>query len=285
MGSVGETLRQQRVRKHLTLEQVSHETKISERILEAIENEHFDRLPGGVFAKSFVRQYARMLGLDEDDLAAEVDRVMHTDAGVPGFAQHPARHAIKVPKMPPYRGARPGSSPWASLALTVALILLCSGIYMLWQRSRRAPTVPSPTVAAASTTPESKPVVPSAQKIPETKADTKVEPSNPNAALHVSLSAGTETWVRAWADGKEVMTATLEPGVIKTVDGAGEIRLRTGNAGGLQVNVNGKLAGPIGPPGQIRIVTVTAKGVQIEEPPKPEPAEAPLPAAPAPEPL
>jgi cytoskeleton protein RodZ len=304
MGSVGETLRQQRVRKHLTLEQVSRETKISGRMLEAIENEQFERLPGGVFAKSFVRQYARMLGLDEDEMAAEVDRVMQSDSGTPAFAHIPASHTIKVPKMP--RQSRPGSSPWASLAMTVAVILLCSGIYMWWQSSRRpAPVASAPSAAAvaASPAPESKPAKPPTQTVAARREPAPDQPSpdqaargtadqeqreqapNPAAVLHVSVSADAETWVRAWADGNQVMTATLEPGVTKTVDAVGEIRLRTGNAGDLQVTVNGKPAGPIGPRGQIRIVTVTPKGVQIEAPPKPEPAPAPLPVAPAPEPL
>ena len=62
----------------------------------------------------------------------------------------------------------------------------------------------------------------------------------PAAALHASLTADEPTWVRVWADGKEVMTAMLEPNLIKTVDAVGEIRLRTGNAGALQITLNGK---------------------------------------------
>jgi len=55
MMSVGDTLRRERIRRNLQLDQISHELKISPRFLEAIEDEQFEKLPGGVFAKAFVR--------------------------------------------------------------------------------------------------------------------------------------------------------------------------------------------------------------------------------------
>src|SRR3954467_13081163 len=72
MSSIGETLRRERIRRNLDLDHISRELKISSRFLEAIEEERFDRLPAGVFAKSFVRQYAALLDLDGEELAAEV---------------------------------------------------------------------------------------------------------------------------------------------------------------------------------------------------------------------
>ena len=58
---------------------------VSPRILSAIEEEKFDRLPGGVFAKSFVRQYARLLGLDEEEMGNEVQRILQPEPEVPNF--------------------------------------------------------------------------------------------------------------------------------------------------------------------------------------------------------
>src|SRR6516162_6216118 len=76
MTSIGETLRRERLKRRLDLDGVSRELKISPRLLEAIEDERFDGLPGGVFAKSFVRQYARMLGLDEEEIVGELQRML-----------------------------------------------------------------------------------------------------------------------------------------------------------------------------------------------------------------
>src|SRR5215471_1825761 len=80
MNSIGETLRRERLKRNLDLEKISRELKISSRFLEAIEEERFDKLPAGVFAKSFVRQYARLLGLDEEELANQVQRAIEPEA-------------------------------------------------------------------------------------------------------------------------------------------------------------------------------------------------------------
>src|ERR1700678_858982 len=136
MSSVGETLRAERLSKKMSLEQIARETKINSHLLDAIEKNQFDQLPRGAFAKSFVRQYARFLGLDEEEMAAEVQRAMEPGAGLPGFAAIPAQRAYKVPKVTQWHGAgsRQSSSALPSLAMLVVVMLLCSGIYAWWQR-------------------------------------------------------------------------------------------------------------------------------------------------------
>ncbi|MFZ0201019.1 MAG: RodZ domain-containing protein [Candidatus Sulfotelmatobacter sp.] len=71
MGSFGEKLRRQRELRGLSLEAISTTTKIGTRMLRAIEDEHFDQLPGGVFNKGFVRAYARQVGLDEEEAVTD----------------------------------------------------------------------------------------------------------------------------------------------------------------------------------------------------------------------
>jgi cytoskeletal protein RodZ len=71
LGSFGEKLRQQRERRGLSLDAISTTTKISTRMLRAIEDEHFDQLPGGVFNKGFVRAYARQVGLNEEEAVTD----------------------------------------------------------------------------------------------------------------------------------------------------------------------------------------------------------------------
>lgn len=151
MTAIGESLRRERLRRNLDLEQISRELKISRRMLEAIEEEHFDRLPGAIFAKNFVRQYARILGLDEDELASEVQNLLDPQpAGVPQYAPRPVAD-IPLPRVEQWEAV--GDAPrfrWAgplpSLALVVVVMLGCSLIYAFWQHSRRP-------VAAVKTAP------------------------------------------------------------------------------------------------------------------------------------
>ncbi|MGH9761114.1 MAG: helix-turn-helix domain-containing protein, partial [Blastocatellia bacterium] len=67
----GEHLKREREMRGVSLEEVAAATRIAPRFLEAIENEHWEQLPGGAFNRGFIRSVARFLGLDEDDLVAE----------------------------------------------------------------------------------------------------------------------------------------------------------------------------------------------------------------------
>ena len=70
-GTFGEHLRREREMRGVSLDEISAATRIGTRFLEAMENEQWDRLPGGVFNRGFVRAVARFLGLDEERLVAE----------------------------------------------------------------------------------------------------------------------------------------------------------------------------------------------------------------------
>ncbi len=71
MGAFGEKFRKARETKELSFDDVSNVIKISPRMLKAIEEEHFDQLPGGVFNKGFIRAYAKHLGLDSEEAITE----------------------------------------------------------------------------------------------------------------------------------------------------------------------------------------------------------------------
>jgi cytoskeletal protein RodZ len=66
MSDFGTTLREARERRGITLRQIADHTKISIASLEALERSDASRLPGGIFARSFVRSYADEVGLDPD---------------------------------------------------------------------------------------------------------------------------------------------------------------------------------------------------------------------------
>jgi hypothetical protein len=97
VGVFGDKLRRQRELRGISLDAISATTKISPRMLRAIEDERFDQLPGGVFNKGFVRAYARQVGLDEDDaisdyLAALRESQVQSQTILPNF-RVPAEHA------------------------------------------------------------------------------------------------------------------------------------------------------------------------------------------------
>ena len=64
MAEIGQSLREAREAKGLTLDDVEQEIRIRSNYLEALENEDYDRLPGEVYVRGFLRNYARFLGVD-----------------------------------------------------------------------------------------------------------------------------------------------------------------------------------------------------------------------------
>ena len=151
MTSVGETLRRERERRKLELRQVSNETKISLRLLEAIEAEQFEKLPGGVFTRNFVRQYARLLGLDEEEIAAELARVLEPEPPQVPEAPRIAPSAPEFPGMAEWETVSDSRRRWVSslgaLGMMVGVIALCSLVYMWWQRERRIASDSAPSIA------------------------------------------------------------------------------------------------------------------------------------------
>jgi cytoskeleton protein RodZ len=71
MASIGETLREARMRQRLDIADVEERTKIRAKYLRALENEEFAMLPGATFVKTFLRTYAEALGLDPHLLVEE----------------------------------------------------------------------------------------------------------------------------------------------------------------------------------------------------------------------
>ncbi len=311
MTSIGETLRRERQRRNLDLDQVSRELKIAPRFLEAIEAEQFDRLPGGVFAKSFVRQYARMMHIDEEEAAAEVQRTIGPPE-MPKLAESaaPKTAAPQIefsPRVDSISGRSLGSGSWLpALALVVAVMLGCSLVYGWWQRGHRlvsaaSPKVPTRVVAteASTSTAQVPPAVaesapaPQQQALAETQPNTAAIPPvtatassvptgsqpalRPSGAVKVEITTADEpVWVLARADGKYAFSGTLEPKQTRTVDADGIVLLRLGNAGGVQITVNGKALPELGPKGQVRTVQLTSGGFQIVAPKPSAPPDVPL---------
>jgi cytoskeleton protein RodZ len=316
MTSIGETLRRQRTKRGLDLKSVSNELKISLKFLEAIETEAFDKLPGGMFTKSFVRQYARYLGLDEDDMAAELDRVLEpAPSALPKAAAE-----IEVPRVEEWQALNDRFS-WSSslpaLAMVVVVMLVCSGVYSWWQKSRASanaavqtaavthtaqaqppasdpapqqtqpqPQAPPPETAAPAQIPtpapaQTTPVPPQPVSPPATHQDigsadrpapesAPAAPNNPTPTaaptpsapgpVHVELTASEPVWVLVQTDGKYSFSGTLEANQTRAVDATTKVVLRIGNAGGVNITLNGKVIGAVGAKGQVKTIQLTSGG-------------------------
>jgi cytoskeleton protein RodZ len=275
MTSIGERLRRQRLQSRMSLEKIALDTKIGVRLLEAIEAEQFEKLPGGVFRRSFVLQYARALGVDPDEIADELKQLNQFDE-VPAM---PAPQWVAASEQSSgsgfsFRGdlSGLGGSTVGSLLAAVGVMLGCALIYSWWQTPREEAPVQKKEIASAQPSKQATPAAPrAAERAQASPAETPTPTDGAN--VRVGLSAGEKTWISISSDGKNVFANSLEPHQTKVVEASEKVRLLIGNAGGLEISLNGKPIGPVGPKGQIRVVELTAAGFQIvpRKSPTPEP--------------
>lgn len=111
VGEFGDKFRKEREKKGISLDDVSNVTKIGSRMLQAIEEERFDRLPGGVFNKGFIRAYAKHLGLNDEEAVTEyLACLRQAQIDAQASWQPPAREAAPPKRAPAETGARQSSA-------------------------------------------------------------------------------------------------------------------------------------------------------------------------------
>jgi cytoskeleton protein RodZ len=274
MGSFGERMRREREMRGIKLEEISESTKISTRNLLALEDEHFDRLPGGIFNKGFVRAYARFLGLDEDQAVHDF-LTASADYDQPAALQPPGTETsvVKPPVIPSEANEKRKDLAWALAAL---LVLGAGGIGWYYLNYGKLPALSARTSANSAAPAEVQNAVPASVEAsgrsgpgiapipPELQGSaTVIGPAGAERpAVVIAIRANQETWVSMVVDGKPYLDQTLIAGTERTVQARESIVLKTGNAGGLELSYNGRPAVPAGRDGQVRTMTFTPRGIQ-----------------------
>ncbi len=277
MRSFGEDLRSQREARGITLEDISASSRIPVHLLEAIERDEFDRLPGGLFNVSFVRQYASLVGLNEDEVVDRFAKACPTTSGdpdrLPAFATPLAaegedRRAWAARFAEGLTDQLRRNSVLLSAGLGgLGLVLLLLSVFYSpnesaqqadadssYESARRVELEPrsvSPFPGRESDAPPAKPSVSSAKQA---------------VALQVGLQVIDTVWVRATRDGRLAWEYTLRAGQKKLITAHESIALIVGNAGGVELTLNGQAVPPIGEKGQVRRVVFTPAGMSITRP-------------------
>jgi cytoskeletal protein RodZ len=266
MTSVGEILRRERQAQGREMPEIAEDLCITQRYLRAIEEDDIKSLPGTFFYKSFVKQYATLLGLDENELQAGVDALTVCEEPLPLPGANPKYHPVR--QLDPivadsnrryFSDRRVG----LSVAALVVVLLGCSGFYTWWTKASHTVQAARSQAGAVKTIP-----VVSVNKQPTVDVTTETGPDGVNHVV-LNLSATETTWLSITSEGKNIFSGVLEPSQTKTLRASDVAKMKVGNAGGLDVRWNGKLIGPIGPRGQVRVVLFTPENFQILAPAPP----------------
>ncbi len=241
-GIFGERLKRERELREVSLEEVAKSTRIGLRFLEALENEQWERLPGGIFNRGFVRAIAHYLGLSEEDLLSEYDLAR-------------AEQKTETPVLPESRIPRP--SIWIPIAAVLFILCIMTALfyggrygwrrYAAYRAVKHSGSEPAQSQALA---PPSNATIPGA-----------ADPisSSTMAALDLSVSTSAATRVRVLADGKLQLDADLPAGETRHFSANQQFEVTAGDSSAVLLELNGQAMPPLGAPGASGTMVLSQK--------------------------
>lgn len=255
---IGETLRAARREQGRSLADAAAETRVRETYLAALEQEDFTAIGGDVYAKGFLRSYAKALGLDPEPLLDAYRQEFGAgDTGVPVTSQpvEPVRSSSR----------QPGTVVIVAAGGVVLVVLAIIGLLGDSDAPEEEAGAPGPSPVE---TPE--------ESEPDTETDdeddtdsfeeedgdqggdeeTEDEEAEDVEGLEVAVSVvDAASWLRVQVDGTTMVEGTRSEGFSEQFDGEEEIVVRVGDASVVTVEANGQDQGQLGSSGEVVVVT------------------------------
>jgi cytoskeletal protein RodZ len=245
----GEILRSERQKKGLSVKDVEQATSIRSLYLTAIEEGNYSIVPGEVYLKGFIRNYANFLGLNGTQIvdlyrqsqnpAASAAPGDKSENGQPGSST-----SIDSQKS---RDSRDKTSPVKWLLILLIPAAAAAGYWWYSQMPQQLPpevknAKPAPSAPSNPAQPV-QPVPPKPQVTPPAPVQSK--------PLAVTAKFIDECWTQVIADGKEVYEGIPNPGETLSWEAEQNITLTLGNASGVDISYNGKPQGKLGSKGEV----------------------------------
>ena len=294
--TLGSYLKNQRESKKISLRELAKNTRVREQILRAIEEDRHGLLPSPTYVKGFLSAYAKYLGLDENKVLLRYETLLKGEPGTPPGAElakpspPPPRPKQKISPAPPSKPRKQilwnTKQTWAVAGVIGASLILFYFFSPYPSRPPKPvperavpekasveekPTAPNPPVAAVPPVPKERPVIegkgsPAPSSL--VASTTSVPDKKP---LSLQLKAVEETWVSLEVDGRFGREMTLKPGENISVQASNRIRMVLGNAGGLDLILNGRMLEKFGKSREVVTLIFTSNGVEVKRQEKPTP--------------
>jgi cytoskeleton protein RodZ len=283
MSSLGPYLRGLREAKGMSLDDIARSTRVGRRHLEALESDTFSELPAPVFVKGFIRAYCEFLeclpekaldlyrettgepasshGLMRPLVAPRSRRagplaisiVLFVALGASLFALRfglqpsrrdttaavsaPARD--ELPKIPAPAGSGKAGAVAAATPMPAQAPTAIAG--------RAAAAAPASSIAPVASAPPLAPAPPAASGPPASGPPVEAKPGN----HRLIVRALEPTWLRVQVDEGQVAEELLQAGAVREWSAARRFTLTVGNAGGVEIDLNGKRMPPLGARGEV----------------------------------
>ena len=241
-GDFGERLKRERELREVSMDELTKATRISARFVQALENEDWAKLPGGVFGHGFVRTIARYLGLNEEALLGEYDS---------------ARAEHSPPPPPKLEERIPAPPKWLPAAAVLVVLLFIIGFFLtiryVWHRysTHRAEKESGAAPLSAQPQPQS-----------GSAAAESTEQSSTAVLLDLSVSTSAATRVRILADDKLLLDAELPAGETRHFSANQQFEVTAGDSSAVLLELNGKAMPPLGAPGGSGTMVLSQKDLR-----------------------
>ena len=291
--SFGRELISARKFKGITLEQISDMTKIQLRYLEAMEAGHWDVLPQP-YMEAFLKAYAEVVGMNVPkvmkmfrDLRRQMLAIEAPEEELPAEATPTQPPSVAPPKK--------SSAGWIISGLII-LIAAVIALYIIFQpdlflrfasQSKteesvqvepREPSSGGTSTSDSASVADSLPTAPDSAMIPADSSSLSPDSGRPIETLPRANIASTEIpvgvnllararqrcWLRAVLDKEETQEALLAPGDSLILRANNEVELLVGNAGGLELELDGESLGVLGPSGRAVTVVINPDGIKSQ---------------------
>jgi cytoskeleton protein RodZ len=268
MESFGQYLRRERELRNISLDEIAEVTKINRFLLQAIEEDKFDLLPGKLFIRGFLRAYCRYIGLDEEDVLLRFQAYWE-ELNEPDVKKEERKGSL------------------GRLGLIIVLVVCLGGFLLFWlkkpENGRVLPTaedkILSEELGGKSLSHESgQPEIPQPDvltqetlSIPgqseedlsgidpgesQVESQQNKEVGKEEKSMVLEAWATEETWIKIRIDGQPPEEIILESGESITWKAKQDFNLVIGNAGGLEMFFEGEKLGYLGPPGKVVVLNL-----------------------------
>ena len=254
---IGDLLRRERERQNLSIKDIEKATSIRALYIDAIEKGEYKTLPGEVYAKGFVRNYANYLKLNANEIVNAFNEEMHPqeelqDAAGSSSAEEARQEQSAERNREEYRGPKitslesypmEKSSHGVRNALMVAVaVFVVAFAALIAFGGDEEPSAPAPRAKTQTQ---------------QGQKQTEAAPKPAADGVEMKLSFTDRCWTEVVVDGKTEFEGTAEKGKVLTLKGKDKVRITAGNAGALNYSLNGKDMGAIGQKGEVVEKTFT----------------------------
>lgn len=287
MESIASELKAQRENRKISLAQIAADTRISMRHLQSLEEGRFNDLPGGMYNRAFIRAYCESLELDQGEILQryEAEVLPHPDKPLKSKTKSHIPSSTRI-------------HPVAIWSLVFVISATGIFLSRKWIAAVFSPYFSGTSATAVSDVPPKQPVSPPAPEtkvsIPAPPAEVPISteagspagttaqeasaaggssaaasspapllPAAPAAtasahALRLEISGKEKSWVSVTRDGSPIFSKVMEPGEVQSFDADEKLYIIVGNAGGISLKINGKVAKPLGKSGEVIKLLINA---------------------------